>query len=197
MDQNYILVLYYSRHGAVRNLAEQVALGAESSGQLEARLRTVPEVTTEVASDGNDIPAEGDLYVELDDLRYCSGLALGSPAWFGSMAAPMKHFLDQTTSLWVGGDLEDKPACVFTSSSSLHGGQESTLLSMMLPLLHHGMVFAGLPYSLSDLNTTQSGGSPYGATHWAAGDDAVLSAEEKRLAFEQGKRLANLALKLA
>lgn len=193
----YILVLYYSRYGATRAMAQQVARGVEAAG-LEARLRTVPPVSAECEAVAADIPADGHLYGSLDDLRDCAGLALGSPTRFGNMAAPLKYFLDGTSALWLSGALIDKPATVFTSTSSLHGGQESTLLSMQLPLLHHGMVIAGLPYSEPGLATTAAGGTPYGASHWAGVDGGrELTDIEKTLCRAQGERLAKLAQALA
>jgi NAD(P)H:quinone oxidoreductase, type IV len=192
----YILILYYSLHGNTREMARHIARGVESVG-MEARLRTVPKVSTVCEAVEEDIPAHGDMYCSADDLRDCAGLALGSPTRFGNMAAPMKYFWDGTAALWVGGHLVDKPATVFTSTSSLHGGQESTLLSMMLPLLHHGMVVAGIPYTEAALHHTQTGGTPYGASHTAgARSDQALSQDETRLCLAQGKRLAQLALRL-
>ena len=167
MDQPYILVLYYSRGGATAAMAQQVARGVELQAGICARLRTVPAVSANCEQTEQEVPDSGPLYCELDELRHCAGLVLGSPTRFGNMAAPMKYFLDQTSSLWLSGAMIDKPAAVFTSTSSLHGGQESTLLSMMLPLLHHGMVLVGLPYSEPGLMSTASGGTPYGASHWA------------------------------
>lgn len=155
-----ILVLYYSRHGAVRSMAQQIARGIEMGSDLQARLRTVPDVAPLHDPDSQAIPASGDPYASLDDLRQCAGLALGSPTRFGNMAAPMKYFLDTSSALWISGDLVDKPAVLFTSSASLHGGQETTLLSMMLPLLHHGMMLLGLPYTNPELQSTRSGGCP-------------------------------------
>ena len=193
MPSPYILVLYYSRHGHVKMLADQIALGIESTG-LEARLRTVPAVSTVCEATEEDIPASGDIFCTEDDLANCSGLLLGSPTRFGNMAAPLKHFLDSTAGLWMNGSLVNKPAGAFTSTSSLHGGQESTLLTMMLPLLHHGMVLAGIPYSESALTTTASGGTPYGATHVQS---ESLSEEEIKLCQAQGKRIAMLASKLS
>ncbi|BAO45303.1 NAD(P)H:quinone oxidoreductase [Thiolapillus brandeum] len=193
----YILVLYYSRGGATAEMARLVARGVEEGG-LEARLRTVPEVSANHAATAPPVPGDGPPYAELDDLKQCAGLALGSPTRFGNMAAPMKYFLDSTSSLWLGGALMGKPAGVFTSTSSLHGGQESTLLSMMLPLLHHGMIISGLPYSESELLSTQSGGTPYGPSHLAGQDSNLpLSGEEKALCKALGRRLARLASKLA
>lgn len=192
----YILILYYSLHGNTREMARHIARGVESVG-MEARLRTVPKISTVCEAVEDDIPAHGDMYCSADDLRDCAGLALGSPTRFGNMAAPMKYFWDGTAALWIGGHLVDKPAAVFTSTSSLHGGQESTLLSMMLPLLHHGMVVAGIPYTEAALHHTQTGGTPYGASHTAgARSDQALSQDETRLCFAQGKRLAQLALRL-
>lgn len=192
-----ILVLYYSRHGATRKLAECIAQGIESVSGCEARLRTVPQISTVTEATEAQIPASGAPYVELQDLQECQGLALGSPTRFGNMAAPLKYFLDGTSAQWLSGALSGKPACVFTSTGSLHGGQESTLLSMMLPLLHHGMLIMGLPYTEKNLMTTQSGGSPYGATHWSGiGGDLVMTEETRELAIALGKRLALNARKL-
>ncbi|MGL6213427.1 NAD(P)H:quinone oxidoreductase [Billgrantia desiderata] len=193
----YVLILYYSRHGATRSMAEQLAAGVESCSGIEARLRTVPPVSPTCEAVDPEIPAEGAIYAELDDLRHCAGLALGSPTRFGNMAAPLKHFIDSTSALWLNGALVDKPATAFTSTSSLHGGQETTLVSMLLPLLHHGMVYAGLPYSETDLMTTTAGGTPYGASHVAGQrSDQPLADAERRLVRAQGKRLARLALAL-
>jgi NAD(P)H dehydrogenase (quinone) len=190
----YLLVLYYSHHGHTRDMARHIARGIESAGNLSARLRTVPKVSTVCEAVAEDIPAQGDLYCSTDDLRNCAGLALGSPTRFGNMAAPMKYFWDGTAALWVSGHLVNKPATVFTSTSTLHGGQESTLLSMMLPLLHHGMVIAGIPYTEAGLHNTRSGGTPYGASHTAGTQsDQPLTQEEIQLCFAQGKRLAQLA----
>jgi NAD(P)H dehydrogenase (quinone) len=191
-----ILVLYYSRHGATRRLAELVAQGIDSVPGAAARLRTVPPVApvTEIAAP--PVPPEGSPYAELADLAQCAGLALGSPTRFGNMAAPLKHFIDSTAGLWLSGALAGKPAALFTSTNSLHGGQESTLLSMMLPLLHHGMLIVGLPYTEPDLNETSSGGTPYGASHHARLSQQPVTAEEARLAVALGKRLAWAALKL-
>ena len=194
-EQPYILVLYYSRHGATRRLAEHLARGVEQAG-MEARLRTVPSVSTDCEAVAPDIPDSGHLYASEEDLRDCAGLALGSPTRFGNMAAAMKYFLDGTSSLWMSGALIDKPAAVFTSSASLHGGQESTLLTMMIPLLHHGMVIAGLPYSEAALNSTQTGGTPYGASHVAGASGRDVDETELALARAQGKRLATLAQQL-
>ena len=196
MSAPYVLVLYYSRHGATRTMAQQVALGIEQSG-IEARLRTVPAISANCEATEDSIPSEGDLYCNEQDLANCVGLALGSPTRFGNMAAPLKYFIDSTSSLWLSGALIDKPAAVFSSSSSLHGGQETTLLSMMLPLMHHGMVICGLPYSETGLIKTASGGTPYGATHLAGqNSDQPLDPIESELCLAQGKRLGRLALQL-
>lgn len=192
-----ILVLYYSRHGAVKQMANYIARGIESVTGVEARLRTVPAVSPVSEATQPGIPDSGAPYVTLDDLKECDGLALGSPTRFGNMAAPLKYFLDTTSSLWLSGELINKPAAVFSSTSSLHGGQETTLISMMLPLLHLGFVLAGIPYTESDLSTTTTGGTPYGATHFTGADGKnPVSEEEQRLCFAMGKRLATLALKL-
>lgn len=193
-----ILVLYYSQYGATRALARQIARGIESVPGCRARLRTVPRVSAVCEAIEPEIPAEGAPYAEPADLRECIGLALGSPTRFGNMAAALKYFLDGTSGEWLQGALAGKPACVFTSSASLHGGQESTLLSMAIPLMHHGMLWVGLPYTQPELNRTRSGGTPYGPSHVSGAENAtVLSEEEKNLAFAQGKRLAGIALKLA
>lgn len=192
-----ILVLYYSRSGATRLLAEAVAQGIDQVQGMQSRLRTVPAVSAIVHSVAPPVPDEGSPYVELRDLEECVGLALGSPTRFGNMAAPMKHFIDSTSAQWLSGALSGKPAAVFTSTTSLHGGQESTLLSMMLPLLHHGMLVLGIPYTEPDLRTTKSGGTPYGASHHAApGGAPRLTDEERRLAIALGTRLARIALQL-
>lgn len=192
-----ILVLYYSRHGNVAEMAKYVARGVEQISNCEAVLRTVPDVSTNCEAIENTIPDSGAIYADLDDLKQCHGLALGSPVHFGNMAAPLKYFLDTTSGLWLSGSMSGKPAAVFDSSASMHGGQESTLLSMMLPLLHHGMFMLGLPYSEPDLITTSSGGTPYGASHVAGGDSKNdLTDEEKRLCIALGKRLAQTASEL-
>ncbi|MBC7454822.1 MAG: NAD(P)H:quinone oxidoreductase [Massilia sp.] len=192
-----ILVLYYSRHGATRKLAELIAQGIESVPGVDARLRTVPAVSTVTEATKPEIPSDGAPYVELQDLAECAGLALGSPTRFGNMAAALKYFLDGTAAEWLAGTLAGKPAVVFTSTGSLHGGQESTLLSMMIPLLHHGMLVMGLPYTNPELMTTASGGSPYGATHWSGIDgDKAITADEKALAIALGRRLALTATTL-
>lgn len=193
-----ILVLYYSQQGSTRQLALHIARGIDSVAGCEAVLRTVPKVSTVCEATADSIPADGAPYATLAELQNCAGLALGSPTRFGNMAAPMKYFLDGTSGLWLSGSLIGKPACVFTSSSTQHGGQESTLLSMMLPLLHHGMLIMGIPFSETDLGRTGSGGTPYGASH-VTGEShrTALTEHEQRLAFAQGKRLAETALKLA
>ena len=191
-----LLVLYYSVGGSVRRMAELVAEGIERVPGAAARLRTVPRVFTNIG-DEKAIPDDGPPYCELGDLECCAGLALGSPTRFGNMAAPLKHFWDGTSLLWRRGALAGKPACVFTSTASLHGGQETTLVSMMLPLLHHGMLIVGLPYTQPELDATRAGGTPYGPTHFAGiADDFALSAEERLLCIAQGRRLAEVALKL-
>jgi len=190
-------VLYYSHRGSVRALAEQIVRGIHQVPGVAARVRTVPKVSAVCEAVEADIPADGPPYVEARDLEECIGLALGSPTRFGNMAAPMKYFLDGLAGAWVNGTLAGRPACVFSSSASQHGGQESTLLSMMLPLMHHGMVLVGLPYTEPALNATRSGGTPYGVTHVAGADGlAQLSEEEIELAQAQGRRLADIALKL-
>ncbi len=193
-----ILVLYYSRHGATAEMAQLVARGVETVSGCQARIRTVPPVSTVCEATEDDIPAEGPPYATLEDLQECAGLAMGSPTRFGNMAAPLKYFLDSTSSLWLGAKLAGKPAAVFTSTSSMHGGQETTLISMMLPLLHHGMLVLGLPYSETELLTTTSGGTPYGPSHTAGTDsNQPLSNEEKSLCTALGKRLAETAKALA
>jgi len=193
-----ILVLYYSRHGNVAEMANHIGHGIESVAGCSARIRTVPPVSSVCEETQADIPDSGPPYANHDDLKECAGLALGSPTRFGNMAAAMKYFLDSTSDLWISGGLTGKPATVFTSTASLHGGQESTLLSMMLPLLHHGMMLIGLPYSESALLTTSSGGTPYGASHVAGIDnDRSITDEEKQLCFAQGKRLAEVAKQLS
>lgn len=194
MPTPYLLILYYSRTGATEAMARQVARGVGKVSGLEARLRTVPAVSPDHQATAPAVPTSGAPYCSLDDLRGCAGLVLGSPTRFGNMAAPMKYFLDTTSSLWLNGDLIDKPAALFTSSSSLHGGQESTLLSMMLPLLHQGMVIVGQPYNEPALAQTQSGGTPYGASHWAHGDrPEQLTEHEITLCQSLGQRVARLS----
>ncbi|TBU99913.1 NAD(P)H:quinone oxidoreductase [Stutzerimonas kirkiae] len=196
MSAPYVLVLYYSRHGATAEMARHIARGVEMAG-LEARLRSVPEVSTECEAVAPAIPEQGAVYVSPDDLKHCSALALGSPTRFGNMAAPLKYFLDGTSSLWLTGELVGKPAGVFTSTASLHGGQESTLLSMLLPLLHHGMLVLGLPYSESALLETRGGGTPYGASHHAGADGKrPLDEHEIALCRALGQRLARTARSL-
>lgn len=192
-----ILVLYYSQGGAVREMAQLMARGIESVIGTKARIRTVPKVSSNCEATEPDIPASGDLYAELKDLEECAGLALGSPTRFGNMAAPLKYFLDGTTNLWLKGTLINKPAAVFTSTGSMHGGNETTLITMMLPLMHHGMLMVGLPYSEPALSLTSSGGTPYGASHiGGTADDKPISDDERKLCMALGKRLAETALKL-
>ena len=192
-----ILVLFYSRKGSTAELARQVCRGVESVAGARARLRTVPAVASVVEAPQPPVPAEGPPYATHDDLRECDGLVMGSPTRFGNMAAPLKFFLDGTSALWVGGTLAGKPAGVFTSTQTLHGGQETTLLSMMMPLLHHGMIIVGIPYTEAALTTTRAGGSPYGASHFA-GDDTQprLTDDERTLAVLLGRRVAEVAVKL-
>lgn len=190
-----ILVLYYSRKGSVKQMAQLIARGVESVEGAVAKIRTVPAISPTIEATEPSIPPTGAPYATLQDLKECDGLALGSPTRFGNMAAPMKYFIDTLSGLWLSGDLINKPATVFTSSASLHGGQETTLLSMMLPLMHLGCVVMGIPYSETDLNTTQSGGTPYGATH-VDREAPHLTPEEERLCIASGKRLAWLAIRL-
>jgi NAD(P)H dehydrogenase (quinone) len=193
-----ILVLYYSAGGSVRRMAEHVAEGVERVAGAAASLRTVPKVAPETQEAQPGIPPDGAPYCELKDLERCAGLALGSPTRFGNMAAPLKHFLDGTGTFWLKGTLAGKPACVFTSTASMHGGQEATLLSMMLPLLHHGMLIVGTPYTEAALNATRTGGTPYGPSHFAGtADDQPVTEAERSLCVAQGRRLAELALKLS
>ena len=196
MEAPYVLILYYSRHGSTETMARQIARGVSQVVGVEARLRTVPPVSAETdRATLPEVPQTGPIYCEEEDLRHCSALALGSPTRFGNIAAPLKYFIDGTSPLWISGALVDKPAGVFTSTASLHGGQGSTLLSMALPLIHHGMMFVGLPYSAPELHATRTGGTPYGASHWAeAGSDGELSEHEAALCQTLGKRLARLAL---
>jgi len=191
---DYVLILYYSHNGNTAKMAQQIARGVEEVNGIEARLRSVPSISTVCEATEASIPDSGAPYATLDDLRHCAGLLIGSPTRFGNMAAAMKHFIDSSGELWLSGGMIGKPAAVFTSASSMHGGQESTLLSMMLPLLHHGMLLLGLPYSESDLLTTRSGGTPYGASHLSGGkSDLPLSDEEKRLCQALGRRVAETA----
>ncbi len=193
---SYILVLYYSRYGGTAEMARHIARGVEAGG-MEARLRTVPPVSANHEATAPPVPDEGAPYATGDDVRGCAGLALGSPTRFGNMAAPMKYFIDGTSGLWIEGALAGKPGAVFTSTGSLHGGQETTLVSMMLPLLHHGMLLVGLPYSEPDLMSTREGGTPYGPSHLAGPDsDLPLSEIEARLCKALGKRLAAMAARL-
>jgi len=192
-----ILVLYYSATGSVRSLAQAVARGVDSVEGMRARVRTVPKVAAVVDKPAPAVPSEGAPYVEASDLAECAGMALGSPTRFGNMAAPLKFFLDGLGPEWARGTLAGKPAAVFTSTATMHGGQEATLLSMMLPLLHHGMLVVGIPYTEPELNSTRSGGTPYGATHVSgSANDRPVSEEETKLAFALGKRLAAVAKKL-
>lgn len=191
-----ILILYYSRNGSTAELARHICRGVESVPGATARLRTVPAVHTTIAPVDPAIPDSGPPYATHEDLKECAGLILGSPTRFGNMAAPLKYFLDSTSTLWVTGALANKPAAVFTSTQTLHGGQESTLLSMMLPLLHHGMVLLGIPFTEPTLNETRSGGTPYGASHVNAGNGQELTDHEKTLAQRLGERVARLAVQL-
>lgn len=193
-----ILVLYYSQGGSVAEMARLIARGIESVPGANARIRTVPKVAPKTETAEPPVPPDDAPYVQHRDLDECIGLAMGSPARFGNMAAALKYFLDGTGGLWMQGTLAGKPACTFTSSSSMHGGQETTLVSMMLPLMHHGMILLGIPYTQPELNSTTSGGTPYGASHVAgARNDKPLTDEERKLCVAQGKRLVELALKLA
>jgi NAD(P)H dehydrogenase (quinone) len=192
----YILVLYYSRQGSTANMAMQIARGIEAISGIEARLRTVPAVSAETEQVAPQVPEEGAMYCSDEDLEHCAGLILGSPTRFGNMAAPMKYFLDGTSQFWMKGALAGKPAGVFTSTGSMHGGQESTLLSMMIPLLHHGMLICGLPYTEEALHRTRSGGTPYGASHLAMDASNTLSDDEITLCKSLGRRVAELSLKL-
>ena len=192
-----ILVLYYSRYGATKEMAQNIARGVNAVEGAEAKLRTVAPVSTTCEATEEGIPEDGHPYAEVSDLEKCDGLLIGSPTRFGNMAAALKYFLDGTSSMWLSGALINKPAGLFTSTSSLHGGQESTLLSMMLPLLHHGMMIVGIPYSESELLTTSTGGTPYGASHLAGSESKnKISEEEKKLCIALGKRVALIAVKL-
>lgn len=194
----YVLVLFYSRYGATEKMAQLIARGVEQVSGMEARLRTVPSVSPNNQQTDSAVPDQGAVYCTEDDLRNCAGLIMGSPTRFGNMAAAMKSYIDSTGSLWASGALIDKPCGVFTSTSSLHGGQESTLLSMAIPLLHHGMIYCGIPYSEAALNTTLSGGTPYGASHVAGpNNNNEISTEEKQLCLAMGKRLSGIAVALA
>jgi NAD(P)H dehydrogenase (quinone) len=196
MAMPYVLVLYYSSGGTTSELAKLIARGVEEQG-IEAIIRTVPKVSTNVGDSQPSIPDSGDCYVTQQELEDCSALAVGSPTRFGNMAAPLKHFIDQTSDTWIGGKLSGKPVSFFTSSSSLHGGQESTLLTMMIPFLHHGMLIMGLPYSETELLRTEGGGTPYGISHWNGhSNQRAICKTEKTLAIAQGRRLALFASKL-
>ena len=193
-----ILVLYYSQHGSVARMAERIGHGVEENKQARARIRTVPDVSTVCEAVADTIPEQGPPYVTEDDMKECAGLALGSPTYFANMAAPLKYFFDNSSGLWLSGSMIGKPAAVFTSTASMHGGHESTLLSMMLPLLHHGMIITGLPHSESALLKTRSGGTPYGVSHLAAADDRDgLTEHEVELCRAAGRRLADIAVRLA
>lgn len=191
----YVLVLYYSRSGSTQAMARQVVRGINTVAGIEARLRTVPAVSADCEANADPVPEDGPAYASLDDLRDCSGLVLGSPTRFGNMAAPLKYFIDRSSELWRSGALIDKPAAVFTSTASLHGGQESTLLSMQLPLFHHGMLLLGLPYSEPGMMTTTGGGTPYGASYWSGGDGARRAdTTEEDLCRALGRRVARLSV---
>ncbi|AXI02933.1 NAD(P)H:quinone oxidoreductase [Aquirhabdus parva] len=197
MSEPYVLVLYYSKYGTTRQMARAIAAGLESAG-VKAKIRTVPEVAVVTSEVLPSIPLDGDLYATQEELQDCAGLALGSPTRFGNMAAPMKYFWDQTATIWLSGSLQGKPACVFTASGSMHGGQETTLLTMMVPLLHHGMLLLGIPYSEVALSQTVRGGTPYGASHVSGtAHDQPMSSDEKTLCIAQGKRLGLLVRQLA
>jgi NAD(P)H dehydrogenase (quinone) len=193
----YVLVLYYSRGGTTAKMAQAIAQGIEKVAGIEARLRTVPAISANCEATEASIPSAGAVYCSEDDLKHCSGLVMGSPTRFGNMAAPLKYFIDSTSNLWLTGKLVNKPAGVFTATSSLHGGQETPLMSMALPLIHHGMVFCGIPYTESALLHTDAGGTPYGASHWSGNEgERVLSEHELKLCQAQGKRIATLGLAL-
>ena len=197
MPQPYILVLYYSRYGSTEKLAQLIGRGVESDGNFEARLRTVPSVSPDSEASAPLIPDSGAIFCSQEDLKHCSGLALGSPTRFGNMSASLKYFIDSTGAIWASGNLINKPFATFTSSNSLHGGQESTLLTMAIPMLHHGMIYCGIPYSEPSLNTTKTGGSPYGASHFAGSEKGTdVSKEETNSCLALGKRLAFLSKKL-
>ena len=195
MANPYVLVLYYSRSGGTKNLALHIARGVDQVADIDVLIRTVPEVSTVIETTAPPVPDEGAIYCTKEELAGCAGLALGSATRFGNIASPLKHFLDSTADLWMTRALADKPATVFASSNSIHGGQESTLLTMMVPLFHHGMIIQGLPYSEAALNETSTGGTPYGVTHLGK-DGADLSEHEATLAVAAGKRLASSAIKL-
>lgn len=194
---NEILVLFDSKHGSTAKLANYITHGVESVPQMQAKIRTVAPVSTVTEATQDEIPEQGPLYATLEDLKNCAGLIIGSPAYFGNISAALKYFIDSSTPVWLSGDLINKPAAVFTSSSSWHGGQESVLLSMMQPLLHHGMILVGIPYSETALNTTLTGGTPYGASHITGPNhDLPFSDEEKTLAKALGNRVAKIAKQL-
>ena len=196
-ENPYILVLYYSRGGTTAKMAQTIAQGVELVSGIEARIRTVPAISANCEATESSIPNEGAVYCSEDDLKYCSGLVMGSPTRFGNMAAPLKYFIDNTSNLWMTGKLVNKPAGVFTATSSLHGGQETTLMSMALPLIHHGMLYCGIPYTESSLLHTESGGTPYGASHWSGNEgERPLSEHEVKLCQAQGQRIASIALSL-
>lgn len=198
MDLPYILVLYYSRYGATEKMAQLIARGVEQTDQVEARIRTVPSISANTEASAAEIPDQGAVYCSQEDLRNCAGLIIGSPTRFGNMAAALKYFIDGTGGIWSSGDLIDKPVATFTSTSTLHGGQETTLLTMAIPLLHHGMIYCGIPYSEPSLNTTTTGGTPYGASHVAGADNKNgISDDESALCLALGKRMAGLAVKLS
>jgi len=198
MASPYVLVLYYSRYGATAKMAQLLARGVEQISGIEAKVRTVPAVSANTTATEAEVPNEGAVYCSEEELKNCSGLIIGSPTRFGNMAAALKFFLDGTGSIWTSGSLIDKPVATFTSTSSLHGGQETTLLTMAIPLIHHGMVYCGIPYSEAALNTTTTGGTPYGASHLAgAKGNNPISDDEATLAIALGKRIASIALKLA
>ena len=197
MNDSYVLILYYSRNGATANMAEVIAEGVNSVDGQRALVRTVPPISDSLESSNMpDIPDHGPLYCGVEELRNCSGLILGSPTRFGNMAAPLKYFIDQTSNLWLSGSLVDKPAAVFTSTGSMHGGNEMTLLTMLIPLLHHGMVAVGLPYNLAALHNTVSGGTPYGASHVMVNDQQSINSDEAELCKALGARVARLTKKI-
>ena len=197
MSQPYILILYFSRYGSTERLARLIGRGAESTGKFEARLRTVPSVSPDSQAVAAPVPDSGAIFCSQEDLKFCSGLAIGSPTRFGNMSASLKYFIDNTGAIWASGDLIDRPFVTFTSSNSLHGGQESTLLTMAIPMLHHGMIYCGIPYSEPSLSNTKTGGSPYGATHFAgSGNGTEISKDEADSCLALGKRLASLSERL-
>lgn len=191
-----ILLVYYSRHGSVSSMAQQIALGVEAVSDCDAKIRCVPEVSAATEKTKPTVPVSGPPYATLEELKTCDGLIIGSPSYFGNMAAPLKYFLDQSSQIWLSGNMIGKPAGLFTSTSSLHGGQESVLLSMMIPLLHHGMLICGIPYSEPALLQTQSGGTPYGASHVSGSDGQALTEHETAVCRALGRRVAELTTKL-